>query len=103
MLAWSCRVGWLAANLLIRGHDSVLGTHRPFARDGAYLGIGDVPAHAAQVFENLTAVVEPEGATVEDVVSPTTYFAAVENAAAVGSVRKTYFTGELVLDGGRPR
>src|SRR5919205_1000832 len=47
-----------------------------FAADGSYVGIGDVHTQAVQVFENLTAVVEAAGGTLDDVVSTTTYLAA---------------------------
>jgi len=66
-----------------------------FGPDGSYVGIGDVQAQAVQVFENLTAVVEAAGGTLDDVVSTTTYLAAAEHAAAVGSIRKRYFTGPV--------
>jgi 2-iminobutanoate/2-iminopropanoate deaminase len=66
-----------------------------FAPDGSYVGVGDVHAQALQVFENLKSVVEAAGGTLEDVVSTTTYLAAAEHAAAVGSVRKMYFAGPV--------
>jgi 2-iminobutanoate/2-iminopropanoate deaminase len=66
-----------------------------FGSDGSYMGIGDVHAQAVQVFENLAAVLEAAGGTLDDVLSTTTYLAAAEHAAAVGSVRKRYFTGPV--------
>ena len=66
-----------------------------FAPDGSYVGEGDIHAQAVQVFENLTAVVETAGGTLDDVVSTTTYLAAPEHAATVGEVRRTYFTGPV--------
>src|SRR3954447_8014817 len=66
-----------------------------FAPDGSYVGLGDVRAQAVQVFENLRAVVEEAGGTLDDVVATTTYLAAAEHAAAVGAVRRTYFTGPV--------
>lgn len=66
-----------------------------FAPDGSYVGVGDIGAQAVQVFENLTAVVEAAGGTLDDVVSTTTYLAAPEHAAAVGQVRTSYFTGPV--------
>jgi enamine deaminase RidA (YjgF/YER057c/UK114 family) len=66
-----------------------------FAPDGSYVGIGDVHAQAVQVFENLTAVVQAAGGTLDDVVSTTTYLAAAEHATAVAAVRRTYFTGPV--------
>lgn len=66
-----------------------------FAPDGSYVGLGDIQAQATQVFENLTAVVEEAGGTLEDIVSTTTYLAAAEYAAAVGAARKRYFTGPV--------
>src|SRR5690242_9176673 len=66
-----------------------------FGSDGSYVGIGDVHAQAVQVFENLAAVVEAAGGTLDDVVSTTTYLAAAEHATTVGSVRKRYFTAPV--------
>ena len=66
-----------------------------FAPDGSYVGIDDVQAQAVQVFENLKAVVEAAGGSIDDVVSTSTYLAAAEHAAAVGEVRKTVFTGSV--------
>jgi 2-iminobutanoate/2-iminopropanoate deaminase len=66
-----------------------------FAADGSYVGIGDIQAQAVQVFENLTAVVEAAGGSLDDVVSTTTYLAAAEHAAIVGSVRRSYFRGPV--------
>ena len=59
-----------------------------FAPDGSYVGIDDVHAQSVQVFENLKAVVETAGGSLDDVVSTTTYLASAEHAAAVGEVRK---------------
>ena len=67
----------------------------PSAPDGSYVGIDDVQAQAVQVFENLKAVVEAAGGSLDDVVSTTTYLAAAEHAAAVGEVRKNVFTGPV--------
>lgn len=66
-----------------------------FASDGSYVGEGDIAAQATQVFENLQAVVAEAGGTLEDVVSTTTYLVSAEHAAAVGEVRKKYFTGDV--------
>ena len=66
-----------------------------FAPDGSYVGLGDIDAQARQVFGNLQAVVEEAGGTLDDVVSTTTYLASNEYAAAVGAVRKEFFTGDL--------
>lgn len=66
-----------------------------FAPDGSYVGVGDPHAQAVRVFDNLRAVVEAAGGTLDDVVSTTTYLAAAEYAAVVGSVRKAYFTGSI--------
>lgn len=66
-----------------------------FAPDGSYVGLGDIDTQARQVFGNLQAVVEEAGGTLDDVVSTTTYLAAAEYAAAVGAVRKEFFTGQV--------
>lgn len=66
-----------------------------FDADGGYIGLGDVSAQAERVFFNLRAVVEEAGGTLGDVVSTTTYLAAAEYAAAVGAVRRRYFTGPI--------
>lgn len=66
-----------------------------FAPDGSYVGLGDIEAQAVQVFENLQAVVSEAGGTLDDVISTTTYLASSEYAAAVGAVRRRYFTGDV--------
>lgn len=66
-----------------------------FAPDGSYVGLGDIDAQARQVFGNLKAVVEEAGGSLDDVVSTTTYLASNEYAAAVGAVRKEFFTGDV--------
>lgn len=66
-----------------------------FDSEGGYVGVGDITAQAEKVFTNLHAVVEEAGGTLEDVVSTTTYLAAAEYAAAVGAVRRRYFTGPI--------
>lgn len=66
-----------------------------FAPDGSYVGIDDIHTQAVQVFENLRAVVEAAGGSLDDVVSTTTYLAAAENAAAVAAIRKNVFTGPI--------
>lgn len=66
-----------------------------FAPDGSYVGLGDIDAQARQVFGNLRAVVEEAGGTLDDVLSTTTYLASSEYAAAVGAVRKEFFTGPV--------
>lgn len=57
--------------------------------------MGDITVQAEQVFENLQAVVEEAGGTLEDVVSTTTYLADSAYAAEVGVVRRRYFTGQV--------
>jgi 2-iminobutanoate/2-iminopropanoate deaminase len=66
-------------------------------RDGAGLlvGVGDIEAQAVQVFENVKAVVEAAGGTMDDVVQTTTYITDRPYREAVNEVRNRYFRGPL--------
>lgn len=60
-------------------------------RDGNLVGKGDVEAQCVQVFENLKAMVEASGGTLDDVVQTTTYITDRPARAVVNAVRARYF------------
>ncbi len=55
---------------------------------------GDAVAQARQVFENVKAILEANGATMNDVVKVNTYLTDVSHRPALAEVRGRYFTGD---------
>jgi 2-iminobutanoate/2-iminopropanoate deaminase len=54
---------------------------------------GDAAAHARQVFENIKAILEAAGSSLDRVVKTTIYLANVDDFAAVNAVYTEYFGG----------
>lgn len=63
--------------------------------EGAIVGVGDVEAQAAQAFDNLRAVVEAAGGTLDDVVATTTYMVDRAHSQTINEVRQRYLTGAV--------
>ena len=61
---------------------------------GGLVGPGDLRAQTRQVFENLKAILEANGATFADVVKIGTYLTTLEDLDAMREVRKEYLTTE---------
>src|SRR5262245_47905030 len=62
--------------------------------DGTIVGRGDLKAQTRQVFENIKTILEAAGASFDNVVKMTTYFATdIHNYEDYFSVRREYFTG----------
>lgn len=59
--------------------------------DGNLVGKGDIEAQAAQVFENLKAVLASAGATLDDVVKLTTFTTSLAYRPVIAEVRARYF------------
>ena len=62
--------------------------------EGTLVGRGDLRAQTRQVFENLRAILEANGATFADVVKIGTYLTTLEDLDAMREVRKEYLTTE---------
>jgi reactive intermediate/imine deaminase len=62
--------------------------------EGWLVGPGDLRAQTRQVFENLRAILEANGATFADVVKIGTYLTTLEDLDAMREVRKEYLTTE---------
>jgi reactive intermediate/imine deaminase len=62
--------------------------------EGRLVGPGDLRAQTRQVFENLRAILEANGATFADVVKIGTYLTTLEDLDAMREVRKEYLTAE---------
>ena len=62
--------------------------------EGVLVGPGDLRAQTRQVFENLRAILEPNGATFADVVKIGTYLTTLEDLDAMRKVRKEYLATE---------
>lgn len=59
------------------------------------MGVGDIAALARQVFENIKAILEAGGATMDDVVKLTIYHVDVgDEIDKVNAIRAEYFKGE---------
>ena len=61
---------------------------------GNLVGPGDVRAQTRQVFENLKAILEANGATFADVVKIGTYLTTLGDLAGMREVRGAYLTSE---------
>ena len=62
--------------------------------DGNLVGPGDLRAQTRQVFENLQAILEANGATFADVVKIGTYLTTLDDLAGMREVRSEYLTAE---------
>jgi reactive intermediate/imine deaminase len=63
-------------------------------REGNLVGPGDVRAQTRQVFENLKAILEANGATFADAVKIGTYLTTLDDLAGMREVRSEYLTSE---------
>ncbi len=63
-------------------------------RAGQFVGAGDMARQAEQVFENIKAILEANGAAMNDVVKVNTYLTDVSQRPALAEVRARYFTGD---------
>ena len=66
-----------------------------FNSAGEIVGEGDVSAQAAQVFENLRAVIEEAGGSLDDLVSTTTYMVESGHSLEINEVRLRYLTAPV--------
>jgi 2-iminobutanoate/2-iminopropanoate deaminase len=62
--------------------------------EGNLVGAGDVRAQTRQVFENLKAILDANGATFADVVKIGTYLTTLDDLAGMREVRSEYLTSE---------
>ena len=62
--------------------------------EGNLVGLSDLRAQTRQVFENLRAILEANGATFADVVKIGTYLTTLENLDGMREVRSEYLTAE---------
>ena len=62
--------------------------------EGNLVGLGDLRAQTRQVFENLKAILEANGATFADAVKIGTYLTTLEDLAGMREVRGEYLTAE---------
>jgi len=63
----------------------------PEDENGAVVGVGDFRAQAVRVMENLKAMLEAGGATLDDVVKITVFLTDIEQYPIVSEVRGEYF------------
>ena len=62
--------------------------------EGTLVGAGDLRAQTRQIFENLRAILEANGATFADVVKIGTYLTTLDDLADMREVRSEYLTAE---------
>ena len=63
----------------------------PYDKDGNLMGLGDIKAQTRRVFENVRAVVEAGGGTMDDVVKLTVFVTDVRFREPYGEVRTEFF------------
>ncbi len=63
-------------------------------REGSLVGPGDIRAQTRQVFENLKAILEANGATFADAVKIGTYLTTLDDLTGMREVRSEYLTSE---------
>jgi reactive intermediate/imine deaminase len=63
-------------------------------REGNLVGPGDLRAQTRQVFDNLKAILEANGATFADAVKIGTYLTTLDDLAGMREVRSEYLTAE---------
>ena len=63
----------------------------PEDENGEVVGLGDFRAQAVRVMENLKAMLEAGGATLDDVVKITVFLTDIEQYSIVSEVRRNYF------------
>ena len=63
-------------------------------RDGSLVGPGDIRAQTRQVFENLKAILEANGATFAAAVKIGTYLTTLDGLTGMREVRSEYLTSE---------
>jgi reactive intermediate/imine deaminase len=63
-------------------------------REGDLVGPGDLRAQTRQVFENLKAILEANGATFGDAVKIGTYLTTLDDLAAMREVRSEFLTSD---------
>jgi enamine deaminase RidA (YjgF/YER057c/UK114 family) len=66
-----------------------------FNAEGEIVGVDDVTQQATQVFENLKAIAEAAGGSLDDLVSTTTYMTDPGFSLAINDVRCRYITGPV--------
>jgi reactive intermediate/imine deaminase len=66
-----------------------------FDAGGTLVGVGDLRAQTEQVFANLRAILEANGASFADVVKLTTFVTTLENLDGMREVRSRFLGGEL--------
>lgn len=60
--------------------------------DGGITGIGDITAQTHQVCQNLRAVVEAAGGTLDDIARVDVFVRSIEDFQAIHAVRRQYFS-----------
>ncbi len=63
--------------------------------EGTLVGAGDMRGQTEQVFENLRAILEANGATFDDVVKITTYVTTLDDLGGMREVRGRYLRSEF--------
>ena len=60
---------------------------------GNIVGVGDIKAQTRQVLENIKAVLDQAGATMDDIVKVTVFITDMSQFSEIHEVRAQYFTG----------
>ncbi len=65
-----------------------------FDQTGALVGKGDIRLQTKQALENIKALVEAAGGTMQDVTTTTVYLTDLKNGAGMNEVYRTYFPSD---------
>ena len=63
-------------------------------KEGGITGVGDIEAQTHQVCQNIQAMIEEAGGTMDDIARVDVYVRNMEDFEASHAVRRQYFTGE---------
>ena len=66
--------------------------------EGEIVGVGDFPAQAKQTFDNLAAVLEAAGSSLEQVIKVTIYLSDMSHFPDIVALRETYFRPPFPAD-----
>ena len=67
----------------------------PIDSEGSLVGKGDIRAQTRQVFENIKAVLEESGGSLENIVKLTTFLKNIEDYKAFAEIRSQYLKKDL--------
>ena len=80
---------------IISGNTIYVAGHGPMNPKTGKIEVTTIEEQATQVFDNVKAVIEAAGATLDNVVSVRVYLANLEDFAKMNAIYRQYFTGDF--------